>query len=94
MTKAQIKAAIQGVINKVFDEEKNSYALKKLMDINEQFGDGHRWCSYNANLVGVIQGGNNQAITKALNIYEEACIRQGAIDVIHDIVDATNCLDF
>ncbi len=94
MTKAQIKAAIHGVFNKVFDKELSCDSLRKLMDLNEQFGDGHRWCSYDANLIGIIQGGDKQAIGKALHIYNEFCEMQGAVDAMHEIAKATNSLYF
>ena len=52
---AKERAAVQGFINKITElDEIESETLHALQDINAEHGDGHRWCSWKANLDGVI----------------------------------------
>ncbi|MBR6102665.1 MAG: hypothetical protein IKP95_09565 [Ruminococcus sp.] len=94
MTKAQIKAAIQKVVTRVFDKKYNDTTITKLMDLNEQFGSGTRWCSYRQNLIEIIKGGDKNAIDKAFNLYEEYYKTDGAQRVLDEIVGSTNYLNF
>lgn len=94
MTKAQIKAAIQGVFNKVFDKKWNDTTIEKLKDLSEKYGDGHRWCSYQHCLEAVIKGGNKAAIDKAFHLYSEYYKTEGATEAMNDVAKAVNYMNF
>lgn len=94
MTKAQIKSAIQGLFNKVFDRKWNDTTIEKLMDLSEKYGDGHRWCSYQHCLEAVIKGGNKAAIDKAFHLYNEYLKIEGATEVMNDVAKTLNFMNF
>lgn len=80
MTKATLKAMYQERANEVFNEKWNDTTLKELQEINAEHGDGHRWCSWDECLKGIMKGGNDRAIDKALEIYR----RHIAMDTLED----------
>ena len=47
-------AALQKLFNTLQDYDNTQTAmLKELQELNAQHGDGHRWCSWKANLDGI-----------------------------------------
>lgn len=71
MKKVEIKEILQSMINNFFNDYTNDNSLKQLQDLNVEYGDGHRWCSWDECLIGIIKGENRSVIYEALNIYRK-----------------------
>ena len=70
MTKKE-RATVQGFINKltelsIIEEE----TLKALQDLNVVYGDGSRWCSWEACLEGILKNTETDDRTKAQAKYQ------------------------
>ena len=89
-------AALQTLFNTVQDfESTQSAILHELMDLNEKHGDGHRWCSWKANLDGLAKtapGTIYHRRAEALyDKYNQAC---GAYNAMMDLGRVLSELNF
>ena len=71
MTKAVIQAMYRERVKQLFDDCWHDDTLKELQELNAKYGDGHRWCSYEPCLTGIIKNGNQSIIDNALRIYNK-----------------------
>lgn len=78
MTKANLRKMYQERANEVFCDSWNDETLKELQKLNAEYGDGHRWCSWDTCLEGIMKGGSDRAIFLALDAYR----RHIAIDTL------------
>lgn len=79
------RAAVQGLINKMTELEKiREETLEALKDMNEAYGDGHRWCSWKACLDGIIKNTEERSIERgrAEHQYERYLKASGQYELI------------
>lgn len=90
MTKTE-RAVIQKFINKFSDlDVVRDATLKNLQDMNEEHGDGHRWCSWEACLDGLAKTlGRDDIIYRRAKVQYETFLKASAQkDFIRDFGSA------
>lgn len=90
MKKSELKAKYYEFNKEISNHSGNDDTLKRLMDLNEEFGDGSRWCSWDANMVGIAKHGNKHAIKESLEIYAEHIRIETEKSILFRIMDETN----
>ncbi len=91
MTKAKMKENF-GKINREIGREytENTY-LEQLMNINAEHGDGHKWCSPDWCLIGIMQNcKDNSVLSKALDIYSKYVSVHAKWNMLTDTLGAVN----
>lgn len=64
------RKALQKIINRMDELEiEKSTAFYELQVLNEDFGDGTKWCSVQANVEGVLKHGDEYSNRRALAAY-------------------------
>ena len=70
MTKANLKEMYKGWSQEICKNYFEDTTLEELKELCKEYGDGHKWCSWDKCLEEIIKGGNQRAITRAFMIYE------------------------
>lgn len=86
MTKAE-RTTVQGLINRMTElDEVRDETLVALQDLNQTYGDGHRWCSWDACLDGLagVLDKDDANFKRALYQYKRFVEASAKLDLIRD----------
>ena len=75
------------VNNEIIDEYRQDDTLDQLKQINEKFGDGERWCSWEKNLDEIVKnaGVYPGIVLKAIHLYTRHAVLSAKYDVIRNV---------
>lgn len=91
MTKAKMKENMSVVNRKVSTEYCTNQYLKELQTLCVNYGDGHKWCSYDKCLTEIIKNCCDESIIrKALNLYTKYIECKAKWDMLTDVLVATD----
>lgn len=83
---AKERKLIQTTINKLTDlDAEKDRLFKELQDLNAKCGDGHRWCSVDANFEGVRANGNKDQQSRALWLYRRYFEAEAKKDLLREL---------
>ena len=90
MTKATLKEMYKNWNHEISVNHNNDVTLTALKDLNEAFGDGSRWYSWDECLKGIIKGGNDSAINRAMDLYRKHIENETRYEELRKVATATN----
>lgn len=90
MTKAQIKEALQQIINEVMEEHTNNTYDNDIRNISESV-NGSRWCNNFSNLQEITEKAPNTAEqSKAERLVRQACELDGKVNLVSELAKIIN----
>lgn len=91
MTKAKMKENFGKINREVGKEHIDNTYLEQLMNINAEYGDGHKWCSPDYCLIGIMQNcTERKIIDRALDVYRKYIAADAKWDMLTDTLLAVN----
>lgn len=91
MTKVQMKENISKLNRQITKEHSEDNTLSQLQELCENYGDGHKWCSWTECLKQILRNSaDKQVVDKAIDLYSQHCIIQANYDMLTDVYLLTN----